>query len=164
MDVNIGYIQKMTSPAPFALLSSLKENGETNLMAVSWWTYASNNPPLIAVCLSNKGASGSLIKAAGEFGLCTVDTSLGAAAFKCGTSHGDTVNKAFAYQIELTEACVIRPKLVRAHKTALECRLISTAAASDHTIYIAEVVAAHVNENATALYAFDGYTRLDTIP
>ena len=43
-DLTIGQAQRMTAPAPFALLTSADKEGKTNIMAVSWWTYLSNHP------------------------------------------------------------------------------------------------------------------------
>lgn len=57
-DLTIGQAQRMTAPAPFALLTSIDKEGKTNIMAVSWWTYLSNHPVKLGACLSNKGYSG----------------------------------------------------------------------------------------------------------
>ena len=161
--VEIGKIQRITSPNPFALLSACREDGSTNLMAVSWWTYVSNHPPAVAVCLSNKGLSGSLIEKNGEFGLCTVTEELKEAAFACGTCSGRLKDKAEEFQIKLMPSQEIWPQLVKLHKVALECRLCEKLALSDHTIYVGEIVAAHVNSDGNQLYAYDGYARLDTV-
>lgn len=163
MEFNIGAIQKLTSPNPFALISTAKEDGSTNLMALSWWTYASNRPATVAVCLSKKGFSGGLIHKNGEFGLNIVDETLREAALRCGTCSGRDADKPSQFGIELMEPDTIKTRLVRSHKVALECKLVSEAEASDHIIYIAEVVSAHVNPDARALFAFEGYGRLDTI-
>lgn len=163
MTVNLGDIQKLTSPNPFTLVSTTKEDGTSNLMALSWWTYVSNKPAMVAVCLSKKGFSGELIKNTKEFGLNIVDESLKESAFMCGTCSGRSEDKADKFGIELMDADEISTKLVKAHKAALECRLVDTADASDHVIYIAEVVAAHTNPEAKHLYAVNGYRTLDTI-
>ena len=91
-DITIGQAQKMTAPAPFALLSSCDSEGKTNLMAVSWWTYLSNHPPKLGVCLSNKGYSGSLIRESGEFSVNVVSESLKDAALMCGRCSGRTLS------------------------------------------------------------------------
>ena len=163
MAVNIGKIQKLTSPNPFALISAKKADGTTNLMAVSWWTYVSNNPASVAVCLSKKGFTGELIRSNQEFGLNIVDESLKESAFLCGTCSGRTENKPEKYHIELTDADMISPRLVKAHKVAMECRLVSMTEAFDHTIYLAEVVEAHFNPDTRQLYAVNGYSALDTV-
>ena len=77
-DITLGQAQRLTAPAPFALLCVRKADGGDNLMAVSWWTYLSNHPPMLGVCLSKKGLSGSLIKQSGVFArptcLCNVES------------------------------------------------------------------------------------------
>ena len=163
MAVNIKEVQKLTSPNPFALVSTRKDDGTTNLMALSWWTYVSNRPATIAVCLSKKGFSGELIRTNREFGLSIVDESLKEAAFLCGTCSGRTENKPEKFGIELMESSEIGTRLVKAHKAALECRLTDTVDAADHTIYIAEVVAAHCDAEKKQLFAMKGYSALDTV-
>ena len=145
-DITIGQAQRLTAPCPFALLSTLRPDGGTNLMAVSWWSYLSNRPPMLGACLSKKGLSGELIRQNGEFALSIVDASLKDAALRCGTCSGRTVDKAADFGIALTDAAAIAPQVVRD---------------SDHVLYIAEIVAIRGDAEKKALFAFDGYGRLD---
>lgn len=163
MPVEINMVQRLTSPNPFALVSTRKEDGTTNLAAVSWWTFASNHQPAVAVCLSKKGYSGERIAATGEFGLNIVSAELAQSAFRCGTCSGRSVDKAREFGIPLIEAGAISTQLIAASRAAMECRLINTVDVFDHVIYIAEVVETHCNPDRRALYAFDGYGRLDTV-
>jgi len=66
-------------------VSTKKPNGKTNLMALSWWTFVSNNPATIAVSINKKAFSHELIYMNKEFGLNIVDESLKISAFLCGT-------------------------------------------------------------------------------
>ncbi len=163
MAFQIGQIQKCTSPNPFALVSTRKEDGSTNLMALSWWTYVSNRPATIAVCLSAKGYSGERIRETKEFGLNIVDESLQEAAFRCGTCSGRTENKPEKFGVELMDALTMQTKLVKAHKVALECRLINTLEVSDHVLYLAEVVEAHCVPERKQLFSMNGYSALGTV-
>lgn len=162
-DINIGQAQRLTAPCPFALLSTLREDGGTNLMAVSWWSYLSNRPPMLGACLSKKGLSGELIRASGEFALSVVDGSLKDAALRCGTVSGRKLDKAAAFGIALEDAEKIAPKVVRDSRVVFECRLTDTKEVSDHVLYIAEIVAIRGDAEKKALFAFDGYGRLDTV-
>jgi flavin reductase (DIM6/NTAB) family NADH-FMN oxidoreductase RutF len=155
--------QRLTSPNPFCLVTSLKEDGQTNLMALSWWTYVSNNPPTVAVCLSQKSYSVDLIRENGEFGLCIVDGSLKESAFKCGTRSGRGLDKAQAFGIELFDAVEIKPRLVKAYKIALECGVIKTVPVQDHVMCVGEVKKVHLNPGASQLFSFEGYRLLDTL-
>lgn len=162
-DITIGQAQRLTAPCPFGLLSTLRPDGGTNLMAVSWWSYLSNRPPMLGACLSKKGLSGGLIQSSGEFGLSIVDGSLREAALRCGTCSGRTADKAAEFGIALCGAEKIAPKLVRDSRVVFECRLVDTKEVSDHVLYIAEIVAIRGDAEKKALFAFDGYGRLDTV-
>ena len=94
--------QRLTAPSPFALLSSLKEDGSTNLMAVSWWTFLSNRPPMIGVCLGKTGASGKLIQSTGEFAPKIVSGSR--VVFECRLTDMKEVTDHIFYIAEIT-AC-----------------------------------------------------------
>ena len=162
-DITIGQAQRLTAPCPFGLLTTRRADEGTNLMAVSWWTYLSNRPPMLGVCLSKKGLSGGLIEKYGEFGLCIVDEALKEAALRCGTCSGRTVDKASEFGIALCDAKQIAPQLVRDSRVAFECRLADSKEVTDHVFYIAEIVAVRGDAEKKALFAFDGYSRLDTV-
>ena len=163
MDVSIGKIQKALSPNPFALVTSTKEDGSTNAMALSWWCYASNNPPKVLICTSNKGYTGACIRRTGEFGLCFPTEEIKDGAFYCGTCSGRDMDKLATVGLETEEPTVIGTKLLKHCKAALECRLVGIASAGDHMIYIGEVVQTHLEENCNALYACNGYGQLSTV-
>lgn len=162
-DLTIGQAQRLTAPAPFGLLSVLKEDGSTNLMAVSWWTYLSNHPPSLGVCLSKKGLSGSLIEATGEFGLSIIGDSLRDAALKCGSCSGRVCDKAEEFRIPLEEASVIEPKIVRESRIVFECLLRNCTEVGDHVFYIGEIVSILGDASVPQLFAWDGYARLDPL-
>lgn len=163
MNVTISKIQKALSPNPFALVTVEKEDGSTNVMALSWWCYVSNNPPTVLICTSNKGYTGECIRRTGEFALCFPSEQLKRAAMGCGTCSGRTVDKVSAFGLQLMDASAIRAKLVQGCKAALECRLMAVHPTADHTVYIAEIVETHLEESLSALYAFNGYSQLGTV-
>ena len=153
----------MTAPAPFGLLSTRRDDGSTNLMAVSWWTYLSNHPPMLGVCLSKKGMSGALIQKNGEFGLSIVGEGLKDAALRCGQCSGRDTDKAGLFGIPLCPAARIDTELVTGSCVSFECRLKDMAQAGDHVFYLAEIVAMRGDERIKPLFAFDGYARLASL-
>ena len=162
-NISIGQAQKLTAPAPFALLSVRRPDGGTNLMAVSWWTYLSNHPPMLGVCLSRKGLSGSLIEETGQFCLSIVGENLKEAAFRCGTCSGRTVDKAKEFGIPLEDSSVLSVPCVSGSRVVFSCRLAGQTEAGDHTFYLAEVAAVQGDADVPQLFAWDGYARLDTL-
>lgn len=161
--ITIGQAQQLTSPNPFALVSTRTPDGKNNLMALSWWTYLSNHPATVGVCLSKRGYSGELIAAAGEFCLCIPDETLRDAAFRCGTCSGRDHNKAEEFGISLEPSRTVAPLSVKNSRVVLECKLQQQVEVGDHVLYIAEVVDGHGDPQVAGLFAMEGYRRLDTV-
>lgn len=161
--IDIRAAQKLTAPNPFCLLSSQKPDGTTNLMALSWWTYVSNQPPTLAVCLSNKGFSGTCIRETGQFGLSLVGKNLREQAIKVGTCSGRTVDKAAELGIPLRKLDGFGPMLVSDSRVCFACRVSGSHAVGDHTLFLGEVVQILGNPAVGALYACDGYRALCTV-
>ena len=163
MQVSLSQSQKITSPNPFALVTSLKEDGSTNLMALSWWTYVSNHPATILICTSKRGYTGELIENTGEFALCIVGENLKDSAFLCGTCSGRYHDKAQKFNIPLVPSQMIRPSIVEGSCVALECKLVQSVSGGDHNIFVAEVVHAHYQPEIKPIFAMNGYSVLNTV-
>ena len=162
MAVEIGRFEKTSSPNPFALITSTKEDGTTNIMALSWWTYCANKPiPTIAACLSSRGFSGQLIQATGEFGLCLPDASIAEAAMMCGRCSGRDYNKPEALGIELMDSVTMNTKLVAKSEAAMECKVVQVIPVQDHIMFIAEVQETHFNPEYKHVSSVDGYAKLE---
>ena len=158
--ITVSQAQKLTAPAPFALLSTMTPEGQANFMAISWWTYLSNHPPMLGVCLSKKGLSGSLIASNGEFALSIVSEELKDAAFRCGTCSGRSVNKAVQFGIPTVPLTQVAVPGVAGSRVIFECRLQNQLEAGDHIFYTAEIVAVQGDPDVRQLFAWDGYARL----
>ncbi|MEA4893832.1 MAG: flavin reductase family protein [Oscillospiraceae bacterium] len=161
--ITIGQAQKLTSPNPFCLVTVQKPDGGTNVMALSWWTYVSNNPATVLICTSNKGYTGELIKNSGEFGLSFPGKAMVAEAMKAGKSSGRNKDKAAELGIKFIDVEGYDIRLVSGCRLGLACRLVDSHPVGDHTIYIGEVVRSLGDERIGALYAFGGYAELDTV-
>lgn len=159
-EITISQAQKLTSPNPFGLVCTCDAEGRANLMALSWWTYVSNRPATIAVCLSQKGYSGSVIKATGEFALCLPRAELAQAAFACGTCSGRDTDKAEKFAIELEPASAINGSVVKRSRVVFECKVVNAVPAGDHDLFIAEVAAIRADPESTGLWSFEGYAEL----
>ena len=160
IDIDISTAQQLTSPNPFALISTMKGDGTTNLMALSWWTYVSNDPAMIAISLSNRGYSGECIKHNREFGLSIVGEKIRDAAFKCGTCSGRDIDKAKEFGIPLFGADLISPQLVSGSRLCFECRIDQMLIVSDHTLYVGQIAKIHADPGIPGLYAMNGYSTL----
>ena len=162
-ELSFAQAQRLAAPAPFALLTTAALDGRVNVMAVSWWTFLSNRPPMLGVCLSKKGYSGTILRETGEFALNIVGGGQKNAALRCGQCSGKTVDKLKELSIPLEQARTIRPGIVAGSRAVFECRLVESMDVSDHVFYAAEVLACSGDPDIRQLFAWDGYSRLDTL-
>ncbi|MDD4075026.1 MAG: flavin reductase family protein [Eubacteriales bacterium] len=158
--MTISDIQKNNPVNPFALITTTKPDGTTNLAAVSWWTFACNRPPMVLICVSKKGYTGELIQNTKEFVLNTVDETLAQAAFACGTCTGRDTDKAGEFNIELESIGQMQTKCVKHHCYALACKMEAVYEAGDHLVFAGNVVDMKSRENVRQLYAAQGYAKL----
>ena len=158
--VTINEAQKITSPNPFALVTTKNTDGKVNVMALSWWTYASNHPATVAICTSDRGFTGGVIKETGEFTLSMPGESLREQAFKCGTCSGRDIDKAAEFGIGFEDSETVGAPRVRDSALALECKLTGTVPVGDHTMYIAEVTAVFADREKRPVFAAEGYRKL----
>ena len=159
-EISIKQAQIMTSPNPFALIVTRKPTGQANLTAVSWWTYISNQPAMVAVSLSQKGFAGECIARYGTFTLCVPDQSMGEQAFYCGTVSGRTQDKATAAKIPLHPWRENFPPAVENSQLVMLCTLDQAVPAGDHTVYLSRVEVVLGDGSKQGLKAYDGYRTL----
>lgn len=159
--VDPGLAQKLSAPNPFALITAW-DGRRTNVMALSWWTYCSNHPLTVAICIGNKSYSGDCIAESGEFCLCLPGKGLERAALMAGACSGRDRDKAAELGITLTPAAEVAPAYVENSRLVLECRVKETVSLGDHRMFIAEAAAMHAKADVTNLMALDGYSRLST--
>jgi len=156
-EISIGQAQKLTSPNPFVLVSSLKEDRSTNVMALSWWTYVSNHPALVAIATSNQGMTGRNIKERNYFAISLVGKELGKAAFRCGACHGFDCDKAASFGIPLTKEDGEPVSYVDGARVNIICKLRQAIDLDDHSLYIGEVIRSYGDEDVEAVYSMNGY-------
>ena len=150
----------LTSPNPVSLMCTLREDGKTNLATVSWWTYLSYNPPMIAYAMAKTSYSGERVRADGRVVLTIPGEEIAAAVAGCGSTTGRNTDKAqkFGIQLETLPGCPIR--IPAKSRVAIVCELVNFSEAGDHYLYICNVKEVYGDANLRALFAWDGYAAL----
>ena len=157
--VQINTLQTMTSPNPFALLVT-EVDKKVNVMAVSWWTYVSNRPPMIAAALSKKGLSGESILQSKQFTLCFPSREIADAAFSCGCVSGRQTDKLANFNLKPEILVDGFPPSLEHCVAAVLCSLNQVAEAGDHTLFIANVEHVFANPDMPTLHAYSGYREI----
>ena len=70
-EINIGQATALTSPDPLVLVCTQKEDGSLNMAPVSFFMYASFNPPMLVFGMGKAANSGENIRRTGKAVLAT---------------------------------------------------------------------------------------------
>lgn len=161
--ISLAKAAKYTSPNPVSIVCTQKPDGSANLATVSWWTYLSYDPDMIAYAMAKTSYSGEMVRANKKVVLTVPAESMKAAALGCGSTTGRTTDKPAKFAIEMQELpdCGIRvPKQI---VLAIVCELKEYVETGDHYLYICNVKDVYASEGGKALFAWGGYGDLHAV-
>jgi flavin reductase (DIM6/NTAB) family NADH-FMN oxidoreductase RutF len=133
-------------PRPVVLVCSVDKDGRPNVMACSWITPISEEPPLIALSLWRRGYTHQLIEAVKEFTVNIPSADLVKAVWIAGTRSGRRTDKFAITGLKTQPAKKVSAPIIEQCIGHLECKLVDYVKAGECNVYIAEVVAAYADE------------------
>jgi len=158
--INLPKAAKLTSPNPVSLVCTEKPDGTTNLATVSWWTYLSFNPNMIAYAMAKTSYSGEMVRDNKRVILTIPGAEIAQAVMGCGSTTGRNTDKAKQFGIELTEVEGSSIKIPAHSRVAIQCRMKEYHEVGDHYLYICDVEQVYGNEGEEALFAWNGYSKV----
>lgn len=154
---------KLTSPNPVTLVCTQKPDGNTNLATVSWWTYLSYNPNMIAYAMAKTSYSGEMVRNNKKVILTVPGAEISDAVMGCGTSSGRDTDKIAKFGIEMQEFPDSGIKVPLHSRVAIKCSLKEFIETGDHYLYICNVEQVYGNEHEEAVFAWDGYSKIHIV-
>ena len=139
---------KKKYPEWIDLVVSRGTDGQVNVMPVGWSTIASGSPLLYAVAINAQHHTTRLIRETGEFVVAAPSVAMGPATWYCGTHSGRDGDKIDPSGLRLVPATSVRVPLIEGAVYNLECVLDTEVGTGDHVLFVGEVVAAHLDEDA----------------
>lgn len=158
--INLPQAAKLTSPNPVSVVCTMKPDGSTNLVTVSWWTYLSFNPNMIAYAMAKTSYSGEMVRNTKKVILTIPGAEIADAVMGCGSTTGRNMDKAEKFGIELAEIEGNSIKIPFHSRVAIQCSLKEYYEVGDHYLYICNVEQAYGNDAEEALFAWNGYSQL----
>lgn len=150
----------LTSPNPVTIVCTQKPDGSTNLATVSWWTYLSFNPNMIAYAMAKTSYSGEMVRNNKKVILTIPGAEIAEAVMGCGSTTGRNTDKAAKFGIELAEVEGSTIKIPAHSRVAIQCSLKEYHEVGDHYLYICDVEQVYGNEAEEALFAWNGYGKV----
>ncbi len=159
-EITLSQASKLTSPNPVTVVCTQKPDGSTNLAAVSWWTYLSYNPNMIAYAMAKTSYSGEIVRQTKKVVLTIPGAEMANAVLGCGSTTGRDTDKASRFGVELAEIEGCPIKIPVHSRVAVVCALKEYHEVGDHYLYICDVEQVFGNESEEALFAWNGYSQI----
>ncbi len=137
---------RVLHPRPVYLIVSGGE-GKFNVMAASWLTPISEEPPKLGVAISKDSYTSNLIDRFGEFTVNVVDESLLDKVWLAGTRSGRIEDKIKSLALKLHPSSKIKVPGIEEALAIIECRVDKALEIGEVKFYIADMLAIHVKEH-----------------
>ena len=160
--INLPKASSLTSPNPVTLVCTQKPNGSTNLATVSWWTYLSFNPAMIAYAMAKTSFSGEMVRENKKVVLTIPGAAIKDAVMGCGMSTGRDTNKIAKLGIKMQSIPDSSIQIPERTRVAIQCTLKEYHEVGDHYLYICNVDQVLADENEEAVFAWNGYAKIAT--
>lgn len=158
--ISLAKASQLTSPNPVTIVCTQRPDGGTNLATVSWWTYLSFNPSMVAFAMAKTSYSGERTRETGKAVIAVPGEELAGAVVSCGTSTGHKADKAAQFGIELEELPGSDIRIPQGSRVAIQCALREFVEVGDHYLYICDVEQVLGDESKRALFAWNGYAEI----
>jgi flavin reductase (DIM6/NTAB) family NADH-FMN oxidoreductase RutF len=135
-------------PEQVAIALARDPQGKCNPITLGWTMLTSHEPPMMAISVGLTRYSLEAIRQSREFVLCFPSSEMAEQTLLFGTKSGRDLDKLAAVGAATQPATKIDGVLLADAVANFECRVVSEVQTGDHVIFVGEVVAAHVNEDA----------------
>lgn len=154
---------ELASPYPYVLAVTLDKRERPNIIGLSWWTFTSWEPLMIAIAVGHRRYTHECLEHHKEFVLCFPSEGQEKDAWLCGTKSGEIADKFQETSFKPVHSSIVKPPLIDGVTVAYECKIVDHVETGDHTLYIANVVAIHGDaEKPNHLYSIH-YRKLISI-
>jgi len=138
---------RLLHPRPVVLVCSVDSEGRPNVMACSWITPVSEEPPMIALSLWRRGYTHQLIEAKKEFTVNIPSADMVKAVVIAGSRSGRRTNKLVIAGLTTQPSKKVSVPIIEQCIGHLECRLVDFMKVGECNLYVGEVLAAYADED-----------------
>ena len=136
----------MLNPTPVVMVSCGSTLDEYNIITIAWAGTVCSDPPMCSISVRPERHSYDIIKKEGAFIINLVDKKLASYADWCGVRSGKKYNKFLETGLTPVRATQVNAPMIGESPVNLECKVTQIIPLGSHDLFLAEVVAVHVNE------------------
>jgi flavin reductase (DIM6/NTAB) family NADH-FMN oxidoreductase RutF len=145
LEINFSYAYRLLHPMHTVLVSCIGKVGKPNITTLAWAMPTSNDPPLVAISVSPKRHSYSLIEESMEFVINVPTLELLQETYACGSFSGRSFDKFKKANLTAIPSRKVKAPAIKECVAHLECEVDSQFTTGDHTIFVGKVVSAYAN-------------------
>ena len=137
----------MLNPTPVVMVSCGSTPDEYNIITIAWAGTINSDPPMCSISVRPERHSYDIIKREGSFVINLVNKELTPFADWCGVRSGKKYNKFMETGLTPVRASKVNAPMIEESPVNLECKVTQVIPMGSHDLFLAEVVAVHVNES-----------------
>lgn len=136
----------MVYPLPAVMVSCQDLQGNSNIITVAWTGTVCTNPPMAYISVRPERHSYQMIRETGEFVINLTTKELAYATDFCGVRSGRDVDKFQEMKLTKEAASEVSAPMIGESPVNIECRVTEVKELGSHHMFLAEVVAVHVDD------------------
>lgn len=137
----------MLYPLPAVLISCGNKEENYNLITISWAGTICTNPPMTSISIKPDRYSYNIIKKTKEFVINLTTESMVKAVDFCGVRSGKDTNKIKETGLSIEKASIVKAPLIIESPVNIECKVVEVKPLGSHDMFIANVVAVHIEDS-----------------
>lgn len=142
-DFPVAKVRRFLEPGPVVLVSSAHK-GQRNIMTMGWHMVMMEEPSLVGCFIWDQNSSYELVRRGKECVINVPTFDLVEAVIGIGNSHGPDVDKFEEFGLTAVVATKVGAPLIAECYANFECKLIDTSLIKRYSLFVFEVVKAHV--------------------
>lgn len=136
----------MLYPLPAVLVSVADGKGNDNILTIAWAGTICSDPAMVSISVRKSRHSYEMIKQTGEFVINLTTEELVRATDYCGVTSGKDVDKWKECGLTRIAGEKVNVPYIAESPVAIECKVTEIHELGSHDMFMAEVVAVHVDD------------------
>ena len=135
----------LLAPVP-SVMVSCGSMEESNILTIAWTGIINSDPPMTYISVQRIRHSHDMIEKSGEFVINLVTTGLAKAMDFCGVRSGRDMDKFSMAGLTREPASEVSAPMIAESPVNIECRVKDIMRLPSHDMFIAEIVAVHIDD------------------
>ena len=136
----------LLAPLP-VVMATVGDSINSNIITIAWTGVVCSQPPRVYISVRHERYSYELMRRSPDFVINFVSEKLLAACDYCGIRSGRDIDKFAEMKLTKSPASIVSAPLIAESPVNLECKVFDVLSLGSHDMFLADVVAVHVDDD-----------------